>query len=93
LNQVIFVESELAHADRLGVSLAYVRTRRKLLVASLGGAPASDRDVGYLPAQVRQASTATLLATLDVCVARNEPSATGADITVAPATAAVEPAP
>ena len=93
MNQVIFEESELAHADRLGVSLAYVRTRRKLLAASLGGAPASDRDVGYLPVRVRQASTATLLATLDVCVARNEQLATSAHITVAPATADVEPAP
>ncbi len=69
MNSVTFQESEHEHADRLGVSPAFVRTRRALLIERLGGQPAQEREVGYLPARIRQASRATLLATLDVRIA------------------------
>jgi hypothetical protein len=68
MNQVVFDESDATHADRLGVSLAFVRTRRALLIERLGGQPVAERELGFLPARVRQASAATLMATLDVQV-------------------------
>jgi hypothetical protein len=84
LNQVSFEESEAEHADRLGVSPGYVRSRRRLLIERLGSAPAPEKEVGHLPVRVRNASTATLLACLQVSIAGNESSPGGAQITVIP---------
>jgi hypothetical protein len=73
MKQIVFQESDLAHADRLGLSLDFVRTRRALLVQRLGGQAAAPRQVGYLPERVRQAGAETLLAALDLQIAPPAP--------------------
>ncbi len=90
MNQVSFEEGEAEHADRLGVSPGYVRSRRKLLIERLGGAPAPDENVGHLPVRVRDASTATLLTCLQVSISSGGTSPRGSRITVTPVPAGDE---
>ncbi len=84
MNQVQFEESEVAHADRLGVSPGFVHSRRALLVEQLGGPVPAEREVQHLPERVRTASAATLMAALDVQVVRSEGPSSKRSIVLGP---------